>query len=64
MMNREREDEQVETYVCECCESEYQVSEDDAYASDEYCEDCAYENALDAAADRRYRRAESGYPDA
>jgi len=34
----------------------------DGSQSEDYCDDCDHERALDAAADRRYRRAESGYP--
>ena len=60
-MNREREDLEMETRTCECCEEEFQTLPD---MDGEYCEDCEYDIACDAAADRRYRRAESGYPDA
>lgn len=51
----------MESRLCECCEEEFEC---DVENEDEYCEDCDYEIALDRAADRRYRRAESGYPDA
>ena len=54
-------DIEMATRVCELCEEEYQVPEE---CDGDYCEDCEYEVACEAAADRRYRRAESGYPDA
>ena len=61
MKAREAEDREVELFECECCGDRYEV--DDSFDGD-YCAACAYERGLDAAADRRYRRAESGYPDA
>lgn len=51
----------MEYRKCELCEEEYQTAEE---SDDEYCEECDYQVALDRAADRRYRRAEAGYPDA
>lgn len=54
-------DRDMDTRLCECCEEEFQTEED---SDAELCEDCEYEAAIEAAADRRYRRAESGYPDA
>jgi len=60
-MIRERDDLEVEMYECECCGDRFESDED---FDDDYCEACAYERVIEAAADRRYRRAESGYPDA
>jgi len=54
-------DRDMQWLQCELCEEEFQAEED---SDAEYCEDCEYEQAVEAAADRRYRRAESGYPDA